>query len=897
MKSVKLFSLALLFTVKICAQGGCPTNIDFEQGTFANWDCFTGSTSVVGGVNQINLTSSPPTFGRHEIISSPTDLDPYGGFRQRCPFGGNYSVKLGNNLPGNQAEGISYTFQVPVLADTFSLTYYYAVVFEDPNHQVVQQPRFFVSAYDVLTGNVINCASYSYVSNGSIPGFQVSEQDPGVLYKDWTPVSIDFAGLGGRTVRLEFKTADCTLGGHFGYAYLDVGTGCLGTLATAPYCVETNLVQLNAPYGFQTYTWYNSDYTAVIGNQQVLDLSPPPAVNTIFHVDMIPYPGYGCRDTAKAIVVPMPVPDTPVAPNEYTYCQYDNATALTATPNDEHVLTWYTAATGGIGSSLPLVPSTTQVGTFYYYVTQKQLFGCESKRKRIAVHIAIRPSASFTINNNRQCQNNNQFVLTNTSIDTVASTLLWSFGDGQTSTNWDASHQYNTGFGNFNIKLTVSNMGGCIDESDQFVWVIPKPISVFDNPAIICANQTPIIVTDRSVVPGGISTITNWQWWFNGNLVTGQNPPPFTAAPGNLTIRLVTKTSEGCVSDTASKPLLVHYLPVSSFDFTKPLCNNEVVRFTNHSSLPAAAAPDVITTWNWQFSDAVTANTPDMERYFAPGFYHAQLKVTSNVGCEGIADSTFTIYPKPSIQVQLSDSCVKRNILYKAIDNNGDVAKWLWDLGSGFAQGPAQLSKTYFTSGDRPFKLMGQTVHGCRDTVTRPFTVYSISTSLPVDTVTAKDEPVLLNPNPVGDTTGAQYTWIPATGLDNAFIKTPISLLATDQFYNLKVVSIHGCDSYSRILVRRYEGPTLYIPTAFTPNGDGLNDVLKVFPAGIRSFDYLSIYNRNGQRIFHTTDYSKGWDGTYKGAGVDPGNYVVVARAIDYKGNVILKKQNLVVLR
>lgn len=900
MKTVKLTTLILIvFCTSTAAQtpSNCPTNIDFEQGTFTNWECFTGNTNAIGGVNNINLTASAPTFNRHEVISSATALDPFGGFLQRCPYGGNYSVKLGNSLSGSQAEGISYTFQVPALADTFSLTYYYAVVFQDPEHLVHQQPRFFVTAYDVLTGNVINCASYNYVSNGGIPGFQVSQVDTSVLFKDWTPVSIDFAGLSGRTVRLEFKTADCTLGGHFGYAYLDVGTGCQSTLATAPYCVETNLVQLNAPYGFQSYTWYNSNYTAVLGNQQNINLSPPPAVNTIFHVAMVPYPGFGCRDTADAIVKPLPVPDTPVAVSTYSYCQNANAQRLTATAEPDNILLWYSSATGGVPSSIAPIPSTAVAGVFYYYVAQKKLFGCESNRKRIQVSIIPKPTLNFTVNNARQCQTNNQFVWSNITTDTLNSTWTWDFADGQSASTWDATHSY-ANPGNYAVSLTVTNNTSCVVNRILPVTVVPKPVANFSHPTTICANQTPVTITDNSSVPGGLGTINSWAWWLNGSPFTGQTPPVTTAAPGNLTIQLLAKTAEGCVSDTTSKTLTVHYLPTAAFQYSRPLCNNEVIQFTDRSSLPAAAAPDVVANWSWQFSDGANAATQNTAHLFTQGNYHAVLTVVSNVGCKSnAADSVFTIYPKPSQQLSINDSCIRRNILYKASSPANDVVQWLWDFGNGFVAGPSPVSKIYFTEGDRTLRLIGQTVHGCKDTIVRPYTIYSLSTFLPADTVAAKGEPVLLDPRALGDTSGAAYTWTPPIGLNDAFIKTPTAIWETDQLYNLKAVSIHGCDSYSKILVRRYKGPDLYIPTAFSPNGDGLNDVARVFPAGIKSFLFFSVYNRNGQLIFSTTDYTKGWDGTYKGVGVDPGNFVVIAKAIDYKGNVLFKKQNLLLLR
>jgi hypothetical protein len=152
----------------------CPANIDFEQGDFTGWQCYTGTTTVVNGQNKINLNPSEPKPNRHEIISANSDgsipLDYYGGFPKLCPYSGRYSVKLGNTGTGAEAEGISYTFVVPSSEDTFSFTYFYAVVFEDPQHPLPQEPRFFVSAYETETGKLINCASYNYVSTSGLPG-------------------------------------------------------------------------------------------------------------------------------------------------------------------------------------------------------------------------------------------------------------------------------------------------------------------------------------------------------------------------------------------------------------------------------------------------------------------------------------------------------------------------------------------------------------------------------------------------------------------------------------------------------------------------------------------------------------------------------------------------------
>ncbi|MER3497517.1 MAG: hypothetical protein C4308_02180 [Chitinophagaceae bacterium] len=92
-------------------------------------------------------------------------------------------------------------------------------MFQDPQHQPYQQPRFIVKVYDAATYQPIQCATFEYQATSNLPGFKRSTVDQSVWYKERTPVSIDLSGYAGKTIIIEFTTADCTLGGHFGYAY------------------------------------------------------------------------------------------------------------------------------------------------------------------------------------------------------------------------------------------------------------------------------------------------------------------------------------------------------------------------------------------------------------------------------------------------------------------------------------------------------------------------------------------------------------------------------------------------------------------------------------------------------------------------------------------------------
>lgn len=287
----------------------CPPNIDFETGTFDGWECYIGNASESNGINHILLQpSGGPVYNRHTMYSANTgELDQYGGFPVSCPNGSGHSIRLGNNEAGTQAEGISYTFTIPQGRDVYSLIYYYAVVFQDPNHEIYQQPRLELEITNLTDNVLISCSSFTFIPYGSIlPGFFESPNPGGdtpVWCKDWSAVSINLDGNAGKTIRLFFKTADCTFRRHFGYAYIDVNSQCGSEFTGSLYCQDDTVVNVTAPYGYQNYTWFNNTFTQTLGHNQTISFSPLPASGTTYAVVVEPYNGYGCPDTLYARLV------------------------------------------------------------------------------------------------------------------------------------------------------------------------------------------------------------------------------------------------------------------------------------------------------------------------------------------------------------------------------------------------------------------------------------------------------------------------------------------------------------------------------------------------------------------------------------------------------------------
>jgi gliding motility-associated-like protein len=311
--------------------------------------------------------------------------------------------------------------------------------------------------------------------------------------------------------------------------------------------------------------------------------------------------------------------------------------------------------------------------------------------------------------------------------------------------------------------------------------------------------------------------------------------------------------------------------------------------------MPAGNNVETISKWHWTFDNLTTAAVQNPSTYFNAGMHNARLIAETSVGCKGVAlDQSFEIYSKPKIKLDISDSCVFVPITYAANDMDGNVIRWDWDFGSGFQAGPSNITMTYNTEGNRPFTVITHTDKGCRDTIYRPFAIFNNLSYAGKDTVAAVNEPVQLFGR--GET-NMQYIWSPSTGLNDPNIENPVAILDKDQLYKLYTTTEKGCRKQTQILIKRCNGPDLYVPSAFTPNNDGLNDKLKVFPVGIKSFGYLAVYDRWGQLMFRTTNYHQGWDGTFKGTQLSTGTFIYMVQAIDYKGKELFRKGTVTLIK
>lgn len=239
----------LLLCYTSSGQGQCGFNADIETGTFTGW---SGSYGVCVDVNCDTSTMTAGLMaGRHTITSgNATDWRTCGTVPVTCPWGGQYSIKLGNDNIYWETEDLQYTYTVS--ATNPILVYAYAAVLQDPNHPDSVQPAFKTFVKD-QNGNTVPC-SYYKVNATQLRAGQLCNFSPPVWYKNWSKVAIDLSAYAGQTVTLYFKTNDCGWGGHFGYAYIDV-IGCYPKRIQLPPCGTRVPYMVTAPDGFASYTW------------------------------------------------------------------------------------------------------------------------------------------------------------------------------------------------------------------------------------------------------------------------------------------------------------------------------------------------------------------------------------------------------------------------------------------------------------------------------------------------------------------------------------------------------------------------------------------------------------------------------------------------------------------
>lgn len=240
-------SIAVAAFAVICPQASAGfINGDFETGTFAGWTQ-TGGTFLGGSSYPGSYTFDGTN--RDAIVTSGADpiLQSLGvtAAQFNRVYAGNFSARIEDSNTGARFSQIS---QQAVWNDT-SINFAYATVFQDPGHADNQNPHIRVVLEDVTTNTVLY---NQYYDSNNVP-LSVKHDLGSVIYTDWQVITLDTSAYVGDTLRLTVLASDCSLTGHFGYAYVD-GFGAVIPVGNAPEPTSFAMLFM-AGLGMAGYSW------------------------------------------------------------------------------------------------------------------------------------------------------------------------------------------------------------------------------------------------------------------------------------------------------------------------------------------------------------------------------------------------------------------------------------------------------------------------------------------------------------------------------------------------------------------------------------------------------------------------------------------------------------------
>jgi gliding motility-associated-like protein len=144
---------------------------------------------------------------------------------------------------------------------------------------------------------------------------------------------------------------------------------------------------------------------------------------------------------------------------------------------------------------------------------------------------------------------------------------------------------------------------------------------------------------------------------------------------------------------------------------------------------------------------------------------------------------------------------------------------------------------------------------------------------------------------------GRDYIWTPPTDLSNRFSASPVYRGITPQLYTVQITTALGCVTVDTQYVRTHKKIGIYVPTGFTPNGDGNNERLRPVTVGFTKVNYFRVYDRWGKLLFSMNGDQPGWDGTVNGKPVGIQTVIWMVEGVDVDGKVQHKQGTTVVIK
>jgi gliding motility-associated-like protein len=427
------------------------------------------------------------------------------------------------------------------------------------------------------------------------------------------------------------------------------------------------------------------------------------------------------------------------------------------------------------------------------------------------------------------------------------------------------------------IQLIVGNDKGCID-------TVTKVINIAINPKISLAFRDTLICTPDSIQMQA-SGIGNFTWLPSLNMIDPDKGNP-TVYPNTTKIYTVELNDGSCKSTDSVKIRVVDHVTLLSLGDTT-ICRTDTIHLLTRSD-------GLHFTW----TPSATIDDPTLQSPFAiPSALVTQYNVVARIGsCLAYDQIIVNTVPYPQVNAG-RDTIICYNMPAQ-LQGTLNSSQFYWSPANALNNATI-LNPVAMPAKTTDFVLNSFENKGCpkpgRDTM-RIIVLPKVYPFAGNDTSIVVGQPLQFHA-----TGGTQYQWTPSTGLNNTTIADPVGIYNTgDGIINYKLIvkDTNNCSAFTFIKVKVFEtSPYVFVPGAFTPDNDGLNDVLRPVPVGVKNIKRFSVFNRWGQLVFTTNAIGKGWDGKINGRPQNSNVYVWLVDAIDYKGNSISLKGTVSLIR
>ncbi|HLL41691.1 MAG TPA: PKD domain-containing protein, partial [Segetibacter sp.] len=639
----------------------------------------------------------------------------------------------------------------------------------------------------------------------------------------------------------------------------------------------------NTSVGFSELIWdFDDEARSTLINPSHIFTTPG-----TFTVKILARNNSGCSDTAtKKIVVKGPNGDF-----NYTPLNVCMPGKIDFTANVETAVKYFwNYQEGSIDSTQEKISSHvyTTPGTYLPQLIVEDSTGCRFAIMGKDSIVVNEFKTNILADKNILCDSGIIHFSNNIVSSSRVSTYLWSFDDSTTSTLSSPEHRF-AAPGNYNVSLKVTSEGGCTDSTAMMIKVTKTSF-----PSIVATDSTCAGASIRfSALLDDTSTLRKWNWNFgNGKTSSSQNPhAQFYNSAGSYNVSLSVTNSSGCVS-TVTKPIVINPVPSLKVSPNTSICKgNEVPLFVSGADSYTWMALDN----NLSCTNCAnpTANPSDNITYRVQG--------TTAAGCSSV-DSVAIKVVSP-LKVSVAENIGVCNGKSVQLIAQG-APRYIWTPSAGLSSvsisNPVATPTTTTT-----YQVIGYDPNGTmtciNDTASVTVTVFAPPVvDLGPDKTTSIRSNVVLNPVISNDVTNLR--WTPATALSCTDCAKPEFIATNNISYKLRVENEH-CSAEDQInIVVTYDNRVIFIPNAFSPNGDGINDVF--FPTGANAsfVKSMTIFNRWGKQIFvlnnfRGNDPAYGWKGTWNGIAAQVGVYYYIIEFIGPNNKLLQYKVYVTLLK